>query len=76
MALSMCSTAENLGRYNPPCPDSAARVQVVPVGDVSILSTPLFWNNFIYVAAGNGRLKAFPIAGGAVQSVPACFAVA
>src|SRR6267378_2110074 len=61
---------ENLGRYNPPCPDSAARVQVVPVGDVSILSTPLFWNNFIYVAAGNGRLKAFPMDGGAVNQSP------
>jgi len=61
---------ENLGRYNPPCPDSAARVQVVPVGDVSILSTPLFWNNFIYVAAGNGRLKAFPMDGGAVNPAP------
>jgi len=61
---------ENLGRYNPPCPDSAARVQVVPVGDVSILSTPLFWNNFIYVAAGNGKLKAFPMAGGAVNQSP------
>jgi len=41
-ALSMWLNRENLGRYNPPCPDSAARVQVVPVGDVSILSTPLF----------------------------------
>jgi len=61
---------ENLGRYNPPCPDSAARVQVVPVGDVSILSTPLFWNNFIYVAAGNGRLKAFPMDGGTVNPAP------
>ena len=61
---------ENLGRYNPPCPDSAARVQVVPVGDASVLSTPLFWNNFIYVAAGNGRLKAFSMVGGAVNSTP------
>jgi hypothetical protein len=61
---------ENLGRNNPPCPDSAARVQVVPVGDASVLSTPLFWNNFIYVAAGNGRLKAFPMVGGAVNSTP------
>lgn len=61
---------ENLGRYNPPCPDSAARVQLVPVGGASVLSTPLFWNNFIYVAAGNGRLKAFPMAGGAVNPSP------
>ncbi len=61
---------ENLGRYNPLCPDSAARVQVVPVGDVSILSTPLFWNNAIYVAAGNDKLKAFPMTGGVLNQSP------
>ena len=61
---------DNLGGYIPPCPDSAARVQVVPVGDGPILSTPLFWNNFIYVAAGNGQLKAFPMAGGVLTSPP------
>jgi len=61
---------DNLGRYNPPCPDSADRVQVVPVGDASVLSTPLFWNNFIYVAAGNGKLKAFPMSGGVLNTSP------
>jgi len=61
---------DSLGGYVPPCPDSTARVQVVPVGDASVLSTPLFWNNFIYVAAGNGRLKAFPMDGGAVNPAP------
>jgi hypothetical protein len=61
---------DNLGGYSYPCPDSPDRVQVVPVGDASILSTPLFWNNLIYIAAGNGRLKAFPMTGGVLKSVP------
>jgi hypothetical protein len=65
---------DNLGKYNPPCPDSVARVQVVPVGDGPILSTPLFRNNlnndFIYVAAGNGKLKAFPITAGVLNPTP------
>jgi hypothetical protein len=61
---------DSLGGYVSACPDSTARVQVVPVGDASVLSTPLFWNNFIYVAAGNGRLKAFPMDGGAVNPAP------
>jgi hypothetical protein len=59
---------DNLGGFK--CPNSAAGVQVVPVGDGPILSTPLFWNNFIYVAAGNGQLKAFPMAGGVLNSPP------
>jgi len=45
---------DNLGGYNPPCPESAAGVQVVvPTGDTPIppiLSTPLFWNDAVYVA--------------------------
>jgi hypothetical protein len=62
---------DNLGGYNPSClADSPPRVQVVPVGDGPILSTPLFWNNFIYVAAGNGQLKAFPLAGGVLNPPP------
>ena len=56
-----------LGRFA--CPNSPG-VQVVPVGDGAILSTPLFWNNLIYIAAGNGRLKAFPMAGGVLASGP------
>jgi len=65
---------DNLGGYNRlPCPDSAVGVQVVPVGDVPIppiLSTPLFWNNAIYVAAGNDKLKAFPMTGGVLNQSP------
>jgi hypothetical protein len=61
---------DSLGGYIPPCPDSAARVQVVPVGGAPILSTPLFWNNTIYVAAGNDTLKAFPMPGGVLNTSP------
>jgi hypothetical protein len=63
---------DSLGGYRPsPCPpDSAASVQIVPVGDASILSTPLFWNNLIYLAAGNGKLKVFPMAGGSLIPTP------
>lgn len=59
---------DNLAGFNPPCPDSPARAQVVPTGDVSILSTPLFWNNQIYVAAANGRLKAFSTSAGVLNA--------
>jgi len=58
---------DNLGGYQ--CPDTP-NAQVISVHDSSIFSTPLFWNNAIYIAAGNGRLKAFPMAGGVLQSVP------
>lgn len=61
---------DNLGQFNSVCPDSPPRVQTVPVGDGPILSTPLFWNNAIYVAAGNGKLKAFPMPGGILASSP------
>ncbi|MBZ5645522.1 MAG: hypothetical protein LAO19_22440 [Acidobacteriia bacterium] len=60
----------NLGGYNPVCPDVSTRVQTVPVGDGPILSTPIFWNNAVYVAAGNGKLKAFPVTGGVLASSP------
>jgi hypothetical protein len=61
---------DSLGGFSFTCPDSAPRVQVVPVGDASILSTPLFWNNVVYVAAGNGKLKAFPMTGGVLAPSP------
>ena len=59
---------DNLGGYNSTCPDLLPRAQTVPVGDASILSTPVFWNNAIYVAAGNGKLKAFPMSGGVLAT--------
>jgi hypothetical protein len=61
---------DNLGKHNNTCPDLAPGVQVVLTGDASILSTPLFWNDFIYVAAENGKLKAFPMASGILQPAP------
>ncbi len=61
---------DNLGGYNAVCPDISTRVQTVPVGDGPILSTPIFWNNAVYAAAGNGKLKAFPVTGGVLASSP------
>lgn len=61
---------DNLGGYNSVCPDISTRVETVPVGDGPILSTPIFWNNTVYVAAGNGKLKAFPVNGGVLASSP------
>ena len=53
---------DSLGGFNPSCSaDSLPRVQIVPVTDGPILSTPVFWNNTVFVAAGNGKLKAFPL---------------
>lgn len=43
------------------------RAQTVPVGG-AILSTPLFWNNSVYVASANGNLQSFPMTGGILSS--------
>jgi hypothetical protein len=70
---------DNMGKYTPvpplpppapPCSDSSVGVQSVSVGSGPILSTPLFWNNSVYVAPGNGNLMAFPMAAGIVGSMP------
>lgn len=61
---------DNLGGYSGICPDSTIRVQTVPVGDGPIFSTPLFWNSLVYVAAGNGNLKAFPLSNGLLSQSP------
>jgi len=58
-----------LGQYSGICPDAAA--QIVATGDGPILSTPLFWQNTLYVAAGNGKLKAFPLSNGLLAQTPA-----
>src|SRR5882762_2844186 len=61
---------DTLGGYGA-CPDTPPHpVQVVSVNDGPILSTPLFWNNAVYVAAGNGKLKAFPMPGGVLNISP------
>jgi hypothetical protein len=53
-----------------PCPDSSARVQTIPAGAGPILSTPLFWDNSVFVAPGNGNLTALPMAAGILASNP------
>jgi hypothetical protein len=58
-----------MGEYSFPCPDLPARVQTIPVGG-AILSTPLFWNNAVYVAPGNGKLMSFPMSAGILASSP------
>lgn len=58
-----------MGEYNFPCPDSPTRVQTIPVGG-AILSTPLFWNNAVYVAPGNGNLMSFALSAGILASTP------
>jgi hypothetical protein len=64
---------DNLGKYSA-CPDLPSRAQVVvPTGDTPIppiLSTPLFWNDAVYVAPANSNLKAFPMPGGVLNSNP------
>jgi hypothetical protein len=61
---------DNMGGFVGPCPDSPMRVQTIPVGGGTILSTPLFWNNAVYVAPGNGKLASFPMSGGILASSP------
>jgi hypothetical protein len=62
---------DNMGQFVSPCPDSLPRVQTVPVSAGVILSTPLFWNNSVYVAPGNGNLMSFPMSGGILSSTSA-----
>jgi hypothetical protein len=61
---------DSMGGFASPCPDSPTRVQEIPVGGGTILSTPLFWNNAVYVAPGNGKLVSFPMSGGILASSP------
>jgi hypothetical protein len=65
---------DNLGEFDAAeatvtnCSD-LPRAQTVPVGS-AILSTPLFWNNSVYVAAANGNLQSFPMTGGILSLSP------
>ncbi len=62
---------DNMGEFISPCPDSPTRVQTISVGAGPILSTPLFWNNAVYVAPGNWNLISFPMmSGGMLNSTP------
>jgi hypothetical protein len=49
------------------CPDLTA--QTISVGG-TILSTPLFWNNTLYVVPGSENLLAFPMSGGILAASP------
>jgi hypothetical protein len=60
---------DNLGKFN--CPDSLSGVQTVTVPNGGpILSTPLFWNNSVYIAPANGNLLSFSMTGGTLSSSP------
>jgi len=62
---------DNMGQFlSSPCPDSSGRVQTIPIGAGPILSTPLFWNNSVYVAPGNGNLMSFLMSAGILASSP------
>jgi hypothetical protein len=62
---------DNLGGYDGACPDSPSRVQTVamPNGG-AIFSTPLFWNNSVYVAPANGNLQSFSLTGSMTGGIP------
>ncbi len=56
------------------CPDAPPRpLQVIPVNEGPIHSTPLYWNSGIFVAPGNGNLEVFPLTAGVLSnaSLPA-----
>jgi hypothetical protein len=59
-----------MGGFVFPCPDAPARVQTIPVGAGPVMSTPLFWNNSVYVVPGNGNLLSFPMSAGILASSP------
>ena len=62
---------DSMGGFDGTClTDSPPRVQVVSAGTGAILSTPLFWNNSVYIAPGNGNLLSFPMSGGILAFFP------
>jgi hypothetical protein len=58
---------DDMGNF---CPVSTMPPQTIPVGAGPIISTPLFWNNSVFVAPGNGNLLSFPMSGGILASPP------
>jgi hypothetical protein len=58
-----------MGEFPSPCSDSAPRVQAIQTGG-EILSTPLFWNDYVYVAPGNANLMSFHMSGGILAPPP------
>jgi hypothetical protein len=62
---------DTMGGFDGTClTDILPRVQVIPLGAGPIFSTPLFWNNAVYVAPGNGNLMSFPMSAGILASSP------
>ena len=67
---------DNMGKFTPApppppaCSDSSAGVQTIHVPGGPILSTPLFWNNSVYVVPGNGNVLSFPMTAGILASSP------
>ncbi len=59
-----------MGGFDTNCPDSPARAQTIFVGAGGIFSTPLFWNNSVYAAPGNGSLISFPMTQGILATSP------
>jgi hypothetical protein len=61
----------DMGGYDNTCTrDLLPRVQVIPLGAGPILSSPLFWNDFVYVAPGNSNLMSFHMSGGILAAPP------
>jgi hypothetical protein len=61
---------DDMGQFLPsPCPDSPKRVQSIPVGG-PILSTPLYWNNSVYVGPGREHLMSLPMTQGTLSPLP------
>jgi hypothetical protein len=61
---------DNMGHFVGPCPDSSSRVQTISFGGGPILSTPLFWNDAVYLASGGGNLLSFSMSGGILAASP------
>lgn len=68
---------DDLGEFIPPAPASGsctdsprAQTVILPSGS-TILSTPIFWNNSVYVAPANGNLQSFSMIGGILSPSPA-----
>ena len=55
---------DSMGGFCPP-----AGVQTISTSG-AILSTPLFWNDAIYVVPANGNLQSFPMSAGVLSSTP------
>lgn len=67
-----------MGNFLAPCPESSPGVEAVDVGG-PIFSTPLYWNNAVYVAPGqktsshSNSLISLPMLQGILSPLPAAF---